>query len=192
MSYNRPVTQTVSVSCKLQVPPELRQEIDATLEAFAQACNLILEVARSEPCHNTTKLHHLTYNTARAKTGLKANHVCQAIRRVVTAIKGQKEVHIFRPTSLSLDSRTFRYWEDKQTVGVTLLSGRVNLPLKIGNYQLALLRGQVPTSAVLVRRKNGDYYIQIAVDLPTPPTGKTPKVIGVDLVQRKHTKELVN
>lgn len=184
MKYTCSMTQTISVSCKLQVPPELRQEIDVTLEAFAKACNQILETANREKVRNTTKLHHLTYYAARASTGLKANHVCQAIRRVVGALTGQKQVHQFRPTSISLDARIFTYREADQHVGITLLNKRVWLPLSIGNYQLALLREQKPTSAVLVKRRNGDYYIQIQIDLPTEPTSKTPKVVGVDLGQR--------
>jgi hypothetical protein len=178
------MNQTLSVSCKLQVPVELRQEIDRTLQGFADACNQILEVAKRENCRNATKLHHLTYYTVRLTTGLKANHVCQAIRRVVGNMKAVKQVHKFRPTSISLDARVFTYRESNQHVGITLMSKKVWLPLSIGNYQLALLRGQTPTSATLIKRRSGDYYIQIAVELDTPPTGKTPKVIGVDLGRR--------
>lgn len=178
------MSQIISVSCKLEVPINVKQAINDTLAGFADACNQILATAQQANCRNTTKLHHLTYYTVRAATGLKANHVCQAIRRVVGAIKAKKRVHKFRPTSLSLDIRTFEYREETQEVGITLKQGRVWLPLHIGNYQLALLRGQQPTSAVLVRRRDGTYYIQIQVELGTPPTGKTPKVIGVDLGRR--------
>jgi IS605 OrfB family transposase len=176
------MSQTISVSCKLQVPVELRQEIDRTLQAFADGCNQILQVSKDQKIRNTTKLHHATYYDVRAKTGLKANHVCQAIRRVIGAVTGQKQVHEFRPTSMSLDVRTFTYNEAKQFVSITLLNGRVKLPLSIGNYQLGLLKGQSPTSAVLCKRRNGDYYLQIQVDVPTQPPNKTPKkVIGVDV-----------
>ena len=178
------MSQTISVRCKLVVPVEFRPEIDRTLRSFADACNQILEVARRERVWNVTKLHHLTYHAVRAATGLKANHVCQALRRVVGNAKAVKQVHKFRPTSLSLDARTFTYRESDQSVGVTLLSGRVWFSLKIGGYQMALLRGQKPTSATLSKTKQGDYYLNVAVDLPTPPTGKTPKVIGVDLGRR--------
>ncbi|WP_245916103.1 hypothetical protein [Merismopedia glauca] len=177
--------QTISVCCKLQVPPELRQEIDRTLNGFADACNQILSVAKRDNCWNTTKLHHKVYKPVREATGLKANHVCQAIRRVISNAKAVKEVHKFRPTSLSLDTRTFTYIEELQTVGVTLMCGRVKFKLSIGNYQLALLKGQSPTAATLKKTKQGDYYINICVDLPTEPTGKTPKVIGVDLGRRE-------
>lgn len=173
--------QTISVKCKLQVASELRQDIDVTLERFADACNQILEVAKANKQWNTTKLHHLVYKPVRESTGLKANHVCQAIRRVIGNAKVVKQIHKFRPTSINLDVRTFTYNEEKQTVGVTLIAGRKQFKLLIGNYQLALLKGQTPTAATLNKTKKGDYYINICVDIPTDPTGKTPKVIGVDL-----------
>ncbi len=176
--------QTISVKCKLQVPIELRSEVDRTLQGFADACNQIYEVAKRENCWNTTKLHHKVYKPVREVTGLKANHVCQAIHRVIGNAKAVKQVHKFRPTSINLDVRTFQYIEDLQTVGITLMCGRVKLKLSIGNYQLALLKGQSPTAATLNKTKRGDYYINICVDLPTNPTGTTPKVIGVDLGRR--------
>ncbi|MGY3030444.1 hypothetical protein ACVWYY_002595, partial [Thermostichus sp. MS-CIW-34] len=43
MNYNKPMSQTISVRCKLIVPQELRQEIDRTLQGFANACNQILD-----------------------------------------------------------------------------------------------------------------------------------------------------
>jgi IS605 OrfB family transposase len=185
MKYNASMTQSLSVSCKLEVPQKLRPQFERTFEEFANACNQILAVAKAEDCWNTTKLHHLTYYAVKASTGLKANHVCQAIRRVVDNSKATRKIKKFRPTSVSLDARTFVFYEDEWKVGITLISGRVDFNLSIGNYQRALLKGQTPTSAVLVRRNDGSYYVNIVVvELPTEPTGKTPKVIGVDLGRR--------
>jgi hypothetical protein len=184
MSYNGLMTQSISVKCKLIVSPDFWGEIDRTMEGFADACNQILEVAKRENCWNTTKLHHLVYKPVRGSSGLKANHVCQAIRRVIGNAKAVKQIHKFRPTSLSLDIRTFIYKEATQSVGVTLMCGRVEFKLSIGGYQIALLRGQSPTSATLNKTKLGDYNIHFVVNIPTQPTGKTPKVIGVDLGRR--------
>jgi len=178
------MTQSLTVSCKLEVPEKVRPQFERTFTGFADACNQILAVAKTEDCWNTNKLHHLTYYSVRAATGMKANHVCQAIRRVVDNSKATRKIKKFRPTSVSLDARTFVFYEDEWKVGITLISGRVNLKLLIGNYQKALLKGQAPTSAVLVKRQDGSYYINIVVELPTEPTGKTPKVIGVDLGRR--------
>lgn len=184
MSIHKVQMQTISVKCKLQVPVELRQEINVTLQGFANACNQIYEVAKRENCWNTTKLHHKVYKPVKESTGLKANHVCQAIRRVIGNTKAVKQVHKFRPTSLNLDIRTFQYIEELQTVGITLMCGRKKFKLLIGNYQRALLKGQSPTAATLNKTKRGDYYINICVDIPEQPKGKTPRVIGVDLGRR--------
>jgi hypothetical protein len=184
MNYNIVMTQSLSVKCKLIVPVEFQPKIDETLRGFADACNQILEIARRENCWNTTKLHHKVYKPVREATGLKANHVCQAIRRVIGNAKAVKQIHKFRPTSISLDVRTFKYVEETQTVGVTLKCGRVDFKLSIGGYQIALLRNQTLTSATLNKSNKGDYYINFVVEIDTPPTGKTPKVIGVDLGRR--------
>ena len=173
------MTQSLTVSCKLEVPGKMRSQFERTFEGFADACNQILAVAKNEDCWNTNKLHHLTYYSVRAATGMKANHVCQAIRRVVDNSKANRKIKKFRPTSVSLDARTFVFYEDDWKVGVTLISGRVNLELLIGNYQRALLKGQTPTNAVLVKRQDGSYYVHIVVELPTEPTGKTPKASAV-------------
>ncbi|MHC5715490.1 MAG: nuclease/transposase family protein, partial [Nostoc sp.] len=178
------MTQPISVKCKLIVLPDLGGEIDRTMQGFADACNQILEVAVAQNCWNTTKLHHLVYKPVREATGLKANHVCQAIRRVIGNAKAVKQIHKFRPTSVGLDVRTFVYKEETQSVGVTLMCGRVEFKLSIGGYQIALLRGQTPTSATLNKTKLGDYNIHFVIDIPTQPTGKTPRVIGVDLGRR--------
>ncbi|MBF2009233.1 MAG: IS200/IS605 family element transposase accessory protein TnpB [Chlorogloeopsis fritschii C42_A2020_084] len=178
------MTQSLSVSCKLEVPEKMCPQFERTFEEFANACNQILAVAKAEDCWNTTKLHHLTYYAVKASTGLKANHVCQAIRRVIDNSKATRKIKKFRPTSVCLDARTFIFDEDEWKVGITLIEARVNFNLSLGNYQRALLKGQTPTSAVLVRRNDGSYYVNIVVELPTQPTGKTPRVIGVDLGRR--------
>ena len=112
----------------------MRHEIDRTLQGFADACNQIYSVAKRENCWNTTKLHHKVYKPVKASTSLKANHVCQAIRRVIGNAASVKQVHKFRPTSINLDVRTFQYIEESQTVGITLMCGRVKFKLSIGNY----------------------------------------------------------
>lgn len=178
------MTQTITVSCKLQVSPNIATELNETLEQFADACNRILDTAQMQGVTNKIKLHHLVYKPVRNATDLKANHVCQAITRVVGNLKASYKIKQFRPTSILLDARTFKYQEENQIVGITLVTGRKKFNLLIGNYQRGLLKGQTSTSATLVKRKNGDYYIQICVNIPTQQTGKTPRTVGVDLGRR--------
>lgn len=140
------MTQSLSVKCKLIVPTEYQPKVDETLRGFADACNQILAIAKRDNCWNTTKLHHKVYKPVPEATGLKANHVCQAICRVIGNAASVKQIHKFRPTSISLDVRTFRYVEAEQVVGVTLKCGRVNFKLSIGGYQIALLRRNLPSA----------------------------------------------
>jgi putative transposase len=175
------MSQSLSVKCKLKVPNNFRSSLDETLNSFADGCNQILTVAKTENCWNTVKLHHKVYKSVKASTGLKANHVCQAIRRVVGNAKAVKQIHKFRPTSISLDVRTFEYKEETQQVSVTLKSVRVKFDLSIGGYQIGLLKGQKPTSATLKKTRTGDYFINFVVEIPEQPKSKTPLVIGVDL-----------
>lgn len=62
-----------------------------------------------------------------------------------------------------------------------MLKGREKFPLHIGNYQRHLLTGRNPKAAVLVKRKDGTYYLQIQLESEPPIPQKTDKVLGVDL-----------
>ncbi len=62
-----------------------------------------------------------------------------------------------------------------------MLKGREKFPLHIGNYQRHLLTGKNPKSAVLVKRKDGAYYLQIQLEQQLPIPEQTDKVLGVDL-----------
>lgn len=66
-------------------------------------------------------------------------------------------------------------------MSLKLLENRVRLDLDIGNYQRSLLKGIEPTSASLVKRRNGDYYIHINLDNETPEPIHIKEVLGVDL-----------
>jgi IS605 OrfB family transposase len=100
---------------------------------------------------------------------------------VVSALKAKHNHSVFRPTSADYDQRIFRFREKDWTVSLTLLGGAERFKLAIGKYQRGLLAGKNPTSAKLVKRKNGDYYVQIAHDT-VPPAPKEPKGhLGVDV-----------
>jgi putative transposase len=164
MRYNVPVKQVLTVSCKLQVTPEQSAKVDATLQAFAAACEY---VNQSVPPNLTNELamQSLVYHDVRARFGLSAQLAIHAIRRVSgnrkTAKKDGKPVKKFAPTSATYDVRTFSFREKDWTVSLTTVDGRERFPLAIGNYQLGLLKGQTPKTATLCKRKDGTYYLNI-------------------------------
>lgn len=177
-------TLSITVACKLQVPIVLVPEIDETMMVFAVACDWVNKNT-PEKMTNKTAMQSLVYQDVRTKFGLSSNLAIQAIRRVCanrkTAFQKGKQVKVFSPTSVSYDARIFSFRETDWTVSIKLLNSRQRLKLLIGNYQVGLLKGTAPTSAVLVRRRNGEYYIHITIDKPISPITETPKVLGVDL-----------
>ena len=119
----------------------------------------------------------------------------QAIRRVCanrkTAKLKNRKVKGFSPTSATYDARIFAFRESDWSVSLKLLNSRERFFLHIGNYQRGMLKGQNPTSATLVKRKSGEYYIDIQIKQPCPSPPKTKKVLGVDLGRSDiaHTSE---
>ncbi len=177
-------TQTITVACKLKVDQDVAKEIDDTLLAFSSACQWINQ--NTPPTlANKTAMQSLVYKEVRTKFGLSANLAIQAVRRVCanrkTAKENNKPVKKFSATSANYDGRIFSFREKDWTVSIKLLNSRPRLELLIGNYQRHLLKGSNPTSATLVKRKDGTYYIHIQLEQSIPETEESDQVLGVDL-----------
>ena len=170
-----------TISCKLDRASHQALFIDATLEAFAGACNYVAEYGRTHQMSRQYELHKHCYQAVRQQFGLSANLAVRAIARVAPRLRKARTRHsTFKPTSADYDARIFRFYESDWTVGLTLLSGRQRIALRLGDWQRRALTGQQPTSAILTK-KRGAYYIDIQVKEPLPalytPTGP----LGVDL-----------
>jgi putative transposase len=178
------MNQVTTVACKLKVPVKFVAEIDKTLEVFATACEWVNQNTPPEVT-NKAKMQKLVYNDVRLRFGLSSNLAIQALRRVCgnrkTARQKKSNVRKFSPTSVSYDARIFSFREVDYSVSIKLLENRVRFDLDIGNYQRGILKGQEPTSATLVKRRNGEYYIQINLDNETPEPITTKDALGVDL-----------
>lgn len=171
-----------TLACKLAPTPEQRLELDATLTAFAEACNCIAAVARREHTTNKVKIQHACYQDVRAQFGLSANLAIRAIARVCAALKVKSKAHsTFEPTSIDYDQRicSFREWD--WTFSLTLLHTRARLETALGAYQKARLQGQRPTSATLVKRPGGMFSLHVQLKSTAPIPQETRQVLGVDL-----------
>ena len=173
--------QTLTISCKLAAPEYQVPHIDATLKAFADACNFVADYGREHGVSRQYSLHHACYKTVREKFGLSANLAVRAIARVAPRLaKAKTRNSVFKPTSIDYDARIFSFRESDWTVSLTLLSGRERFGLDIGDYQRNALAGYKPKSAVLCK-KNGGYYIDIHTKEPIPDPEKPTGTLGVDL-----------
>ncbi|WP_427366253.1 RNA-guided endonuclease TnpB family protein [Candidatus Caldatribacterium saccharofermentans] len=155
-----------------------------TLRRFANACNDVLCVSQENHTTNKVKLQHLCYRTIKERYGLQANLVIRAIARVAEAARKKlkpSKPKKFKPTSMSLDQRTFSFNEKRWEVSISTVAGRLKLPLAIGNFQRELLTGQKPTSATLCyRRCMKAFSINIVVNREVPLPPQNGNVIGVD------------
>jgi IS605 OrfB family transposase len=87
----------------------------------------------------------------------------------------------FDPTSIDYDARIFSFHEWNWTFGLTMLSGRVKFATVLGDRQRSMLKGRKPTSAVLVKRRDGGYYLHVQLVDEAPEPIKAKGVIGVDM-----------
>jgi len=169
-----------TVKCKLQVDKEMADVLREVLNRFANCCNDILALSKEHKTSNKVKLQHLCYYDLKAKYQLQANLVIRAIARVAEALKGKRPPKQFRPTSMSLDARTFSFIEKKEEVSIATHAGRKHIKLAIGNFQRGLLKGQKPRSAAVSYNRNKKvFYVNIVLEKEvTVPSGGNP--VGVD------------
>ena len=174
-----------TLSCKLVVPPPVAARIDATLEAFAAACNFVADWGNEHKRHRQYDLHKGCYRDVREQFGLSANLAVRAIARVAPRLANPKTRHSqFKPTSIDYDARIFKLDVSSETVSLRLLDGRCILALALGDFQREGLVGQNPTSATLKRGHKNRYYLDVQVkdEAPEPPyDADLDATLGVDL-----------
>lgn len=179
--------QTLTLACKLQPTPGQVAKIEATLKAFADACNYANQVVKPSVL-NGRSIQSLVYDSLREQFGLSANLAVRACARVGANRKAarvkDKPVKSFKPTSADYDARIFAFREKDWTVSLTLVGGREHIKLYLGNYQTGKLTGREPTSAQLCKHRDGLYYLHIQLTDVAPEPIKSNKVIGVDFGRR--------
>ena len=153
-----------TVVCKLHPTPEQRAELNATLVAFADACNFIAGIARQLHSTNKVKVQHACYRDVRERFGLSANRAIRAIARICAALKVKSKAHSrFAPTSIDYDQRIFNFREWDWTCSLTLLRSRQRIATTLGSRQKGLLKGRNPTSATLVKRRDGRFFLHMQI-----------------------------
>lgn len=157
--------QTIrTIVCKLTPSLEQQGEIEVTLTAFACACNAIADVCRALSSTNKVEVQQACYRTIRADFGLSANLAILAIARTCATLKEKdRPDSTFHPTSIDYDARIFSFRESDWTFSLTLLYSRQRIACRLGNHQRQVVKGHKPTSAVLVKLKDGRYFLHVQV-----------------------------
>jgi IS605 OrfB family transposase len=178
------VKQVLTVVAKLQPSPEQVAKLEATLQAFALACNYVNE--HTDPkLTNKIAIQSLVYQTIKENFNLVANMAVRACARVAANRKVAKQkgkpVKSFAPSSMDCDKDLFRFREHDWTVSLATIQGRERIELKVGNYQRGKLKGTNPTSAQLCKHRDGQFYLHIQIKDDAPDPKDADKVIGIDL-----------
>ncbi|MEQ9671279.1 RNA-guided endonuclease InsQ/TnpB family protein [Coleofasciculus sp. G2-EDA-02] len=179
--------QVLTIVVKLQPTPKQVTKLEATLQAFALACNYVNE--HTDPkLTNKIAIQSLTYQTIKSEFSLVANMAVRACARVAANRKVAKQkgklVKRFTPTSIDCDKDLFRFREHDWTVSLATVHGRERIKLKVGNYQRGKLKGRNPTSAQLCKHRDGQFYLHIQIKDDAKDAPVTDKVIGIDLGRR--------
>ncbi|MEQ8752518.1 MAG: hypothetical protein RID09_03230 [Coleofasciculus sp. G1-WW12-02] len=129
--------QVLTIVVKLQPSPEQVAKLEATLQAFADACNYVNE--HTDPkLTNKIAIQSLTYQTIKSQFNLVANMALRACARVAANRKVAKQkgkpVKGFMPSSMDCDKDLFRFREHDWTVSLATVQGRERVELKPGNY----------------------------------------------------------
>lgn len=179
--------QVLTVVVKLQPTPEQVLKMDATLQAFSDACHYVNDQTNPK-LTNKIALQSLTYQTIKEKFSLVANMAVRACARVAANRKAAKlkgkPVKKFAPTSMDCDKDLFTFREKDWQVSLATVQGREKVKLNAGNYQRGKLKGCKPTSAQLCKHRDGGFYLHIQLKDEAPEPVQSSNVIGVDFGRR--------
>ena len=79
---------TTSLAIPLNCSPEQTQRLAQLQQVFAQACNVVAEVAQANRCWNRVALHHLAYRRVREQfADLGSQMACNAVYSVCKACR---------------------------------------------------------------------------------------------------------
>lgn len=152
-----------TLSCRLNIVSQQREQLETTLNAFADACNSVWTYGVE---HNTSQqwvLHQGCYKTIRKQYGIPASLAIRVIARVAIDLKVRKPgAYPYSPNFIAFDSRSFILHKQDWSVGLTLLHGREKFHLDIARRQQCLLEEYAPASVVLIK-KYRSFYLEFSM-----------------------------
>ncbi|QGU32324.1 RNA-guided endonuclease InsQ/TnpB family protein [Thermochromatium tepidum] len=178
-----------TASIRLNVRPDQVAALGALQSAYADACNRLVPTVIEHRCWNRVALHQLAYARLREETPLGSQMVCNAIFSVCKSYKAQKElgrikkdepapvVHFDR-ASVHFDKRTYSI--KGECLSLYTLSGRITVPMVLGEHQRRIMASGKAKEAELVCRK-GRWYFNLVVESDDADPIASGSVMGVDV-----------
>jgi len=154
--------------------------LKSAIVLFNQACSWLAEQAFEFHTANKHSLQQRFYYELRDRFGLSAQMACLCARHVAGTYKRDKSIlPVFRPNAaMPYDSRILSF-KGIDRVSILTLEGRLIIPFVMGKYQrerFSLAKGECD----LVRRKDGEWFLLVTVDVPEGTEIAPTEFIGVD------------
>jgi putative transposase len=123
------------------------------------------------------------YKDVRTQFSLGAQATCLVFGKVADAYKIDKKTQRkFRPQgSVAFDIRNLKILMAKQQVSIWTIGKRERIPFAFGDYQREILAKGLIKQSDLVLRRDGKFFLNVAVVLPDSMELKATDVLGVDL-----------
>lgn len=174
---------TITVQLKLMPDAASDAALEATLRRCNEAANWLSERAWGNRKFGQFALQTAFYKDLRAMFGVGAQAACLICAKVADAYKLDTETQrTFRPLgSVAYDIRNLKILIDKKIASIGTLDSRAKVPFICGEYQAELLRRGLIKQSDLVRRRDGQWFLHVAITLPDTEELKATDVIGVDL-----------
>jgi IS605 OrfB family transposase len=178
-----------TASILLNVDHNQSAALMALQSAYSEACNRLVPTVVEHRCWNRVALHNLSYTKLREETPLGSQMVCNAIFSVCKAYKAQKElgrikkdepvpvVH-FERASVHFDKRTYSIRGER--LSLYTISGRIAVPMVLGEHQRRIMASGKAKEAELVCRK-GRWYFNLVVESDEAAPITSGSVMGVDV-----------
>ena len=177
--------RTVSI----KIGREHDAEFSALGETFVRAMNWICDRAWDTQSFFYPALRAEVYYETRERFGLKANHACAAIQAVCQALtsgrtRARRKKHPqtkprFSLPTVGYDCRTSKVTADH--LSLATLEGRVHIDIHLSQYQLRFFDGTWKIgSSKLVKRQDGNWYLNVSFSKDAPPQRTNGEVLGID------------
>jgi predicted transposase len=176
--------KSMKLTLQTQLLPEREQtdRLKATVERFNEAADWLAGVAYERQVSNKFVLQRLCYAELRERFGLPADTAIRCIAQVVEAFKRDKtkrprfRKHAAVPFTLGKNIG----FKGPDRVSISTLTGRVVIPLIMGQYQIERF-GWSKGQCDLVLRRDGKWFLLVTVDVPDGMGFPATDFIGVDL-----------
>jgi IS605 OrfB family transposase len=173
----------MKLTVQIQLLPNADQSarLLATVKRFNAAAGWIAGELFDRQLTNKIEAQRLLYTQIREQFGLSSQMAILCLHRVCEAYKRDKAIRpkFCKLAAITYDVRTMSF-KGIDKVSLLTLAGRVVVPFLLGVYQAERI-GYPKGQADLIRRKDGKWFLVVAVEVPDGTKTPTTDFIGVDL-----------